>query len=189
MNTKVFDPKKLHKLNNPERLKSLPAEFIIERLAIKEPKTIVDFGAGTGFYSIPFAKQFPQSKIYAFDISNIMINWMKENITNKYKNISPIVVDSTLIPLENEFADIVFMINLHHEIDDPRVTLKECYRILKPKGKIAISDWKKKHTNYGPPFEIRYQAEKVKEQLLEAGFTNSIIFNELEDNFLIIAEK
>ncbi len=189
MNEKIFDPRKLHKLNNPERLKSLPPEFIIEKIAIKEPKVIVDYGAGTGFYSIPFAEKYPQSKIYAFDISNIMIDWMKENLADKYKNIYPKIVDSTLIPLDNEFVDIVFMINLHHEIEKPIETLKECYRILKPEGKIAISDWKKKQTKSGPPFEIRYQAETVKEQLLEAGFANAFIYSELKDNFLIIAEK
>jgi len=62
-------------------------------------------------------------------------------------------------------------------------------RLLKPKGKIAISDWKKKKTKYGPPIELRYKPNEVKKQLLETGFGNINIDTGFQNNFLIIAEK
>jgi tRNA A58 N-methylase Trm61 len=49
-----FDPKKLEKLNNPERLKIVPPQYIWKMLNLKNVRTIVDIGAGTGFFSIPF---------------------------------------------------------------------------------------------------------------------------------------
>jgi ubiquinone/menaquinone biosynthesis C-methylase UbiE len=189
MQDKIFDPKKLNKLNNLSRLIHLPPELIIEKADIKNPNIIIDIGAGTGFYSIPFAKKFNKSKIYSFDISTIMVDWMKENLVSSHRNIFPILMKDNIVPLENEIADLVMMINLHHELSSQEKTLNECFRLLKPKGKIVISDWKKEKTEFNPPFEIRYESEKVKEELIHAGFKNVNIFNELKYNFLIVAEK
>ena len=57
MNDKRFDPKKLHKLNNPDRLLDLPPQYIWDKLNLQltGADTFVDIGAGTGFFSIPFA--------------------------------------------------------------------------------------------------------------------------------------
>jgi len=189
MNHKKFNPQKLEKLNNPERYKALPPEFIMGKIGIESSNTIIDIGAGTGFFSIPFAQKYEQSKIYACDISDTMLNWMEQNITDKYPNIIPLKMEESSVPLESNIADIVFMINLHHELKEPEVMLKDCYRLLKDKAKIAISDWKKKRTEHGPSLEIRYKPETVKEQLLAAGFQQVQIFEELESNFLVIAQK
>ena len=189
MEERKFDVKKLDKLNNPERLKEFPAETILKLANINNPKTLIDLGAGTGFFSIPFAKKIKDSKIYACDISEVMIDWMKEHITNEYDNIIPLKMEENSIPLENEIADFLFMVNLHHELNDPEKTLTECYRLLKPKGKIAISDWKKENTSHGPSINFRYNTKSVEKQLLENGFHNISLHTNFPNNFLIIGEK
>ena len=189
MKEKRFDPKKLDKLNNPRRLKDLPPEFIQEKAKIKNPKVIIDLGAGTGFFSIPFAEKYSKAKVYACDISEVMIEWMKENISPKFENITPLKMGNNNVPLKDEIADFIYMINLHHELDNPEEALKECYRLLKPNGKIAISDWKKEKNDYGPPFEFRCNESDVKEQLLKIHFKQVEIYNDLKTNYLIIAEK
>jgi ubiquinone/menaquinone biosynthesis C-methylase UbiE len=189
MEDKVFDPTNLAKLNNPIRFNELPPEFIINMAAIKKPEVIIDLGAGTGFYSTPFAEIYKLCKIYACDISDVMINWIQENISPKYDNIIPLKMDENNVPLNNNIADFLFMINLHHELNSPDKMLNECYRLLKPQGKIAISDWKKEKTMYGPPIEFRYHANDIKKQLVVAGFKKIDIYSELLNNFLIIAEK
>ncbi|MBE9466693.1 MAG: class I SAM-dependent methyltransferase [Bacteroidetes bacterium] len=189
MEEKRFNPKHLDKLNNPKRLISLPIEFIVEKAAIENPKVIIDLGAGTGFFSTHFAEIYKQSKVYACDISDTMVDWMKENLLPKYDNIIPLKMEDSCVHLNNDFADFLFMINLHHELDSPQKTLNECCRLLKSNGKIAISDWKKEKTEQGPSIELRYDAKEVKEQLIVAGFNKISIYTELLTNFLIIAEK
>ena len=189
MEEKRFNPKKLDKLNNPMRFKALPPEFIIKKAAIENPEVIIDLGAGTGFYSAPFAEIYKLCRIYACDISEIMINWMQENLSPKYDNIIPLKTEDNSVPLNNNIADFLFMINLHHELDSPAKMLNECFRLLKPKGKIAISDHKKEKTEHGPSIELRYAPNEVKEQLLAAGFEKISIHSELSNNYLIIAEK
>jgi ubiquinone/menaquinone biosynthesis C-methylase UbiE len=189
MEDKKFNPKKLNQLNNPKRYKQLAPEYIIEKAGLENPNVIIDLGAGTGFYSTPFAEIYKKCEIYACDISAIMIDWVQENITSKYANIKALKMEENHVPLKNKIADFLFMINLHHELDDPIKTLYECNRLLKSKGKIAISDWKKEKTAHGPSLELRYDVEEVKAQLLAAGFEKISIYTELSSNYLIVAEK
>lgn len=189
MTEKRFNPKKLNKLNNPERYKALPPELIIEKASLNNPDIIIDYGAGTGFYSTPFSERFPNSKIYACDIAQVMVDWMNENLKNRYENIVPLKMEDNQVPLKGKTADLIFMINLHHELDNPNAALTECKRLLKPTGKIAISDWKKIEMEQGPSLNIRIDANEVAKQLQDVGFTNIKTFSELPLNYLIIADN
>ncbi len=189
MKEKKFNPKNLDKLNNPKRLEALPPEFIIDKAKIIDPEVIIDLGAGTGFFSIPFSELFKKSKIYACDISDVMVDWMKNNIVSKHKNIIPTQMEDNKISLDSNIADFILMINLHHELDKPEKTLIECHRLLKTKGTVVIADWKNEKTEGGPPLELRYDTDKVKKQLLEAGFQKVTIHSQLKNNFVIVAKK
>ncbi len=189
MNEKKFDPKKLQKLNNPQRRVDIPPDYVWEKLNIEKPGVFVDIGAGTAFFSVAFLQKSKLSTIYACDSSEVMVNWVKENITPIYPNIIPIKTEEYDVPLDDGIADLVFMINLHHELDNPSLTVEESKRILKPDGKIFVVDWKKKDMPEGPPAEIRYLPEQVKEQLVNAGFKQVDIYNELQKHFLVVGKK
>ncbi len=189
MSEKKFDPKKLEKLNNPQRLKDIPPDYVWEKLSMEKADVLVEIGAGTAFFSIAFLQHANHSKIYACDMSEIMINWVKENVVQKFPNIIPLKTEEHSIPLDDEIADLVFMINLHHELDNPILTIKEAYRILKPSGNIFIVDWKKKNMAEGPPTQIKYLPEQVKEQLVNSEFIHVNIFSELEKHFLLVGQK
>ncbi len=189
MSEKKFDPRKLEKLNDPARLIDIPPDFIRRKLHIRKPDRLVEIGAGTGFFSIAFLELFHPSILYACDLSDVMIDWMTENVVPKYSNIVPVKTEENAIPLEDEIADLVFMINLHHELEDPSKTLQEAHRLLRPGGEMFIVDWKKKAMAEGPPERIRCVPENVKDQLTTSGFTNVSIFKELSKHFLVVGEK
>ena len=189
MNEKKFDPKKLQTLNNPRKLKDIPPDYVWDKLNIEKTDVLVEIGAGTAFFSIVFLRYAKPSKIYACDLSEAMINWMKKNVVPKFPNITPVKTEEYSIPIDNGIADLVFTINLHHELDNPTLTLGEAYRILKPGGNIFIVDWKKNNMSEGPPNQIRCLPEQVKKQLVNSGFKHVSIFSELPKHFLLVAEK
>jgi ubiquinone/menaquinone biosynthesis C-methylase UbiE len=189
MHEKKFNPEHLEKLNNPERLEEVPPSVMIEMAGLDNPEAIIDLGAGTAFFSIPFAGYFPAAKVYACDISETMINWIRKNVTPDYENIIPVKMEDSSVPLPDESADFLFMINLHHELDRPAPTLRECHRLLKPGGKIAISDWKKIDTEQGPPTEHRIEAKEIEDQLRKNGYADIRTNDELPFNNLIVARR
>ena len=193
MTDKKFNPKKLDKLNNPERIKIESPDYIWEKLDLENPKVLIDIGAGTGFFSRQFFDKMTtrkeKEKVYACDISPIMINWMKDNILEDYPNIFPILMEETIVPLGDNLADLVYMMNLHHELDNADKILKESLRLLKTGGKIFITDWKKEDMPQGPPIGIRCLPEDVSKELQNAGFKDIMIHNGMPNQFFIVAEK
>ncbi len=189
MTEKKFDPKKLDKLNNPDRLMDLPPEFIWSRIDITDPDVLVDIGAGTGFFALRFLNFTDKGKIFACDISDTMIQWMNDNLCRENHSIIPLKMSESSVPLEDGIADLVYMINLHHELEQPEGILKESFRLLKENGKIFIADWKKQDMDQGPPLKLRYLPEQVKAQLIGAGFKNVMIYTELPKHFLLVASK
>ncbi len=189
MHDKKFDPAKLELLNNPERLKDIPPAFVAEKLKLKNPEVMVDIGAGTGFFSVAFLQQVPKARVFACDISQIMIDWMKKHVVPHFPDIIPVLTRESTLPLENDMADLVFSINLHHELHEPLRLLKEARRVLKPGGKLLIIDWKKEETGGGPPLHIRYSPDKVKQQLHIVGFREVSLCNDLSKHFMVWGTK
>ncbi|MEF8985013.1 MAG: class I SAM-dependent methyltransferase [Bacteroidales bacterium] len=184
-----FDPEKMEKLNDPERLNDIPPDFIWEKLDVHNPGTLVDLGAGTGFFSLRFARMPGVDKVYALDIADVMVDYMKENIATLHENIEPLKMDESSLPLPDNTAGVLVMINLHHELHEPLKILDECVRVLKPGGKLAIVDWKKKPTDHGPPVEKRYSPQSVSQQLQETSFQSVEIHEDLPGHFLVTAKN
>lgn len=166
---KKFNVKKLEKLNNPKRLESIPPKYIMERLNIEDESIIVDIGAGTGLFSKAFLEILNNITVYAMDISDTMIEWMKGHLPEK---VIPMLMGENNIPLDDNFCDLAIMITLHHELESPEHLLNETKRILKNGGKICIIDWKKEEMPMGPVFEIRCSKSAISDDLVSAGFKN-----------------
>ena len=187
---KKFNPQKLERLNDPQRLIYLPPDHIWGKIAGENTDVLIDIGAGTGVFSKAFSDlSGGKAKIFACDIADILLEWMEKNVCNDYPNIRTVKMPESSVPLDDNFADIVYMINLHHELDDPDEILKQCYRILKVNGCVMVVDWRKEETDGGPPVEIRFYADTVREQMTAAGFSDIRIFNDLPKHFIVIGRK
>jgi len=189
MTEKKFDPKKLQKLNDPQRLNDIPPDYILGKLDTEKPEVLVEIGAGTAFFCIAFLQRLKPSAIYACDVSEIMVNWMDENVTPAHPEIVALKTEEHSVPLGDGIADLVFMINLHHELENPFLTVEEARRLLKPGGEIFIVDWKKKEMPDGPPVEIRCLPDEVRDQLVASGYTGVAVFDDLPKHFLVVGKK
>ena len=189
MNEKKFDVKKLHKLNNPDRLLDIPPEYIWRQLNISNADVLVDIGAGTGFFSAPFLNLSNGGTLYALDTSETMIEYMETHVRPQNPGIVPLKMEESRVPLDDNTADLVFMINLHHELDKPEAILAESHRILKNSGQIFIVDWKKVDMDEGPPRHIRWSPENVEAQMAAANFREVRLFNNLAKHYLLVGEK
>lgn len=148
-------------LEGPERRETQDPEALWSRAGLKEGETVVDVGAGTGYFAVPAARRVGASgRVYAVDLSAELVAFLSER---RERDALPqlVPVQSTLesIPLESAIADVVLLANVLHDI--PRSTLIEAIRLLKPDGHLINVDWKKGPTPAGPPFEIRLAPEEA----------------------------
>ena len=190
MTDRKFNPKQIHKLTDPKRLEFQSPDLIWSTLNLKAPKTLIDIGAGTGFFAVPFSDKNQNGIVYACDTSGVMIDWMHENIPDTYDGrVIPLKCREISIPLENNIADLVYMINLHHELDSPQEMITESVRLLKEGGLLAVIDWKAEETPSGPPLNIRVPGDHIEEQFKRAGLNEIRRYQILPYHSFIVGKK
>ncbi len=165
MNERTFLASEVHKLESSERLSWLPPAEIVAALNLRNAMTVADIGAGTGFFSIPIAKEVGTSgKVIAVDTQQEMLNLLSEKLHNLDSplNIELIKGKASNTTLTEHSVDVVFMANVWHELDDHALVLKEVQRILRPDGRLVILDWRTDVAQPpGPPLHHRIAFEAV----------------------------
>jgi ubiquinone/menaquinone biosynthesis C-methylase UbiE len=145
------------RLESEKRKKILPAKETLETIGIRKGDTIIDYGAGIGYFAIPALDYVGENgKVIAVDISRDMINELGKR-SEGLKNLS--IVEGDRIP--DEKADIILLVNVLHELNSPGEFLKECFAHLLPNGRVIVIDWQKKEMDMGPPADHRLSREEV----------------------------
>lgn len=157
-----FNPKNKHKLDRDERKEKMPPFETLKKLKLKEGLSMLDVGAGTGYFSIPASKIVGDNNhVYASDISNDMLELIKEKINNKnIKNIKVIKGEEYYTKLDTK-VDYILLSNVFHEVEDKNKFLNNYLSYLNEEGLIAFIEWKKKNTHKGPPKKDRLNDEDI----------------------------
>jgi len=169
-----FNPAKLDRLNDVGRLDDLVPDLMWDAFGTPAARVVIEVGAGTGMFAREFAARMAAGGVlHAVDSEPTMIHWMSDNLPDDLDSRIDIVsADATGIPLEDRSADLVYSVNLHHELDAPGDMLGEAFRLLRPGGVVAIVDWKREPTPKGPPLEHRIGTGELVLQLRSAGFSD-----------------
>jgi len=119
---------------------------ILKKAGIKRGKTVLDFGCGSGTYTIPAAKIVgEEGKVYALDKDEkALAQLMQKAESAGLENIKRIDTSGELkIPLTDESVDIVLLYDVFHsyyfsQVADRRKFLEEIYRVSKRDAFISV---------------------------------------------------
>ena len=167
---RLFRPERAHKLDDPERLKWLPPDAIVRRIA-RPGLRVADIGAGTGHFALPLARAvLPGGRVFAVDLQPAMLELLRARLPPDL----PVVLvegEATRTTLEDASVDAILLANVWHELDDRPAALFEASRILTPDGRIAILDWRPDvEQPPGPPLEHRIPSSEVTRMLGQSGW-------------------
>lgn len=158
-------------LDSEKRKQQLSAEAIIGYLPELAGKTVFDGGAGTGFLTLPLAKQ--AEKVIAFDQSQKMLELIQERARNaRLTNITSMSGDIKAIDLPDSSVDIALVSVMIHEVHPFEEALKELSRIIKPDGQFVILEFESEtmHANGGhriPSYVMKESLEKLQLPIIQ----------------------
>jgi len=183
-----FDVSKLERLNDPGRFEQLDPDLMWRALGRPTPEAIVEIGAGTGLFSARFSDMAPDAVVYAVDAEPVMVEWMQENRKGVAEGrIVPVLSTESSVPLPSASADLVLMINVHHELADPDAIYREGVRLLRAGGQMLVVDWAPRETPKGPPQGVRASVETLVATLESAGMCDVLEHPGLEWHTMLTA--
>ena len=110
----------------------------LDRLNPRSGDKLLDVGCGTGALLHAVSSSYPQAKLAGVDLSPEMIEIARVKL-------GPTVVlecsQAERLPFPNETFDILVSTSVLHFLRRPHEVLCEARRVLKPGGKIVVTDW------------------------------------------------
>jgi ubiquinone/menaquinone biosynthesis C-methylase UbiE len=158
----LFPPEQLGMLEGPDRAAWQRPEEVMDALLIAEGSTVVDLGAGGGWFTIRLANRVgPNGRVYAEDVQEPMIEAIRRRVERaQLKNVVTILgTDSD--PRLPAPVDAVLIVDSFHEMRQPVGMLRHVANALKPNGRVGIIEFTKKGFGPGPALEERADPERV----------------------------
>lgn len=158
-----------HRIQGRSSESFIDAREVISRLKLNGDEVFLDAGCGDGHTAFEAYNMMNQDAIiYAVDIFEPSIQDLEEEIeAKKITRIVPVLGNiAGDISLPDNTVDMTLLINVFHGLvaqENFHEAVEELKRITKPGGRIAIMDFKKKETKYGPPLFVRRSPEELED--------------------------
>jgi SAM-dependent methyltransferase len=165
--------------------------------AMQPGEVVVDLGSGAGFDCFLAAQRVgPTGRVIGVDMTHEMLNKARENAAKVgASNVEFRLGELEHLPIADNTADVVISNCVINLVPDKAQVFRETYRVLKPGGRVAVSDI----VNTAPlPADLQADpsficgcvagaasADRVEAWLREAGFTDVRITVKPESRELI----
>ena len=166
----AFDPQHAGRLEAPARLEALPQTAIVSLLRLRGAETVVDYGAGTGIYTVAVAEAVPRGRVIAVEALPRLAEMLRAKITPELGvRLEIVETAANTVPAADGVADRVLMVDVLHHLYDQPGALAEVARLLRPGGLFVVVDWGNLERPVGPPLDHVLGLSAVRDVIREMG--------------------
>ncbi len=140
------------------------ADTVMALLGVRAGMSVADIGAGSGYYVARMAKRVGAAGlVYGQDIMPRYLRYLRERIDrDELTNVRLVLGDPHDPRLRKNSVDLVTMIHMYHEIEQPFGLLTNLVPALRPGARLAILDMNRRTDQHGtPPALLRCEMEAV----------------------------
>jgi SAM-dependent methyltransferase len=119
------------------------ANLVVAKLPINKNSVVADIGAGTGYYTFKIYHDVPQGKVYAEEIQNDAVTYLKNKAGQlNAENVIVVKGKEQSPELPENSIDLALMVDVYHELSYPHEMLQSIRKSLKPKGKLLLLEYR-----------------------------------------------
>ena len=132
-------------LDRPEREIEEAPSILVKSLNLKPGMVVADIGAGSGYLSFMMAKYVgPKGKVFAEDIQPEMLDLVRKKSTESgIKNVVPWLGTTTDPKLSANSVDLMILVDVYHEFDQPYEMVSHMVPALKKGGRLVFVEYRK----------------------------------------------
>jgi len=159
------------RFEDPERATWQKPDAVIRKLGTLRGKTVVDIGAGSGYFSIRLAAI--GARVIAEDIDPRFLDYISKRAAaeKRGKLIGTHRGEKDDPLLEKASIDAALVVDVYHHLENRPAFLRHLADALRPRGKILIVDFKPGDLPQGPPDSLKVPSDVIAHELKESGFS------------------
>lgn len=158
-------------LERNTRTKEENTNLALASLPLKSNSVVADVGAGSGFYTFRVAQRIPNGKVYAVEIQDDAIAYLKRKALDEHLTNVEVIKGTEKAPnLPAASIDLAFMVDVYHELQHPEAYLAALRKALKPNGQLLLLEYKEEDPTVAIKPEHKMSVRQAKIELLANGF-------------------
>jgi ubiquinone/menaquinone biosynthesis C-methylase UbiE len=175
-------------LDRAERVDEEEPDIAIDAIKIETGSTVADVGAGSGYMTVRMARKVgPTGKVYANDIQPEMLMLLRQRLAKeKITNVETVLggVDDPKLPAET--LDLILMVDVYHEFQQPQAMLRHMRAALKPGGRLVLLEYRKEDPSIPIRLEHKMAVSEAKLEIEAEGFKLSKVDSVLPRQHILI---
>lgn len=131
-------------LERPEREKEERPDLLLAALKCRAGDAVADIGCGSGFYTRRLAHAVgTNGTVFAVDIQQEMLDLLTNKLAaEKIFNVKPVLGSTSDPKLPAGKVDLILLVDVYHEFDQPFEMTQAMVRALKPGGRLVFVEFR-----------------------------------------------
>lgn len=175
-------------LDRSERVAEEAPDVAIDALGLTPGATAADVGAGSGYMTVKMARRVgPTGRVYANDIQPEMLALLRQRLAKDgITNVETVLgtVDDPKLP--RGAIDLILMVDVYHEFQQPQRMLRLMYDALKPGGRLVLLEYRKEDPSIPILPDHKMSVAEAKLEIEAEGYTLSKVDEKLPRQHILI---
>jgi SAM-dependent methyltransferase len=131
-------------LERPEREVEERPDLLLPALKLRPGDAVADIGCGSGYYTRRLAHAVgTNGVVYAVDIQQEMLDLLTNKLAaEKIFNVKPVLGTEADPKLPPARVDLILLVDVYHEFDQPFEMAQAMTRALKPGGRLVFVEFR-----------------------------------------------
>lgn len=117
------------------------ASDFLREIGVRSGQTILDFGCGSGTFTIPAAKLVEEDgRIYAMDVDESALDELRDKVDQEGLGNIEVIETSRggKIPLGDGELDLILLVDVLHDVENRKILFEQAHKKLGPNGAIIV---------------------------------------------------